>query len=271
MKTTVRAILLAAIVVASVAAGPLTAQTPGRGRVYIILWLITDDSQMPQADAAAKRLAVCLTQQGIRATFLVSAEKAHALEQRNREDVIGALAQHDIGYYSERFGQPEPGASPGAVKSREEWVRRDREDLDEVRRLLGQAPACYGGVETPLAPALYATLQKWGMKLYFHQERGAAGNGKPYRYEGLLNIFTSRETQQLRPDSNWSNLAEARARFQDFRFRVSSRREGTLLNLWFRPSEFVQQASPAKERAAGAGGNHAPLETSRVRSPEDSE
>jgi hypothetical protein len=66
-------------------------------------------------------------------------------------------------------------------------------------------------------------------------------------------------------------LAEARARFQDFRFRISSHREGTLFNIWFRPAEFVQQANPVKEEAARASGGHGPTESPAVKSPEESE
>jgi hypothetical protein len=271
MKTTIWIILAATILGAFVSVDSARAQAPSRGRVYIILWFITDDSQLAQGDTAAKRLAAYLTQQGVRATFLVSAEKARALERRNRQDVIGALAQHEIGYYSERLGQGELDANADAGKSMEEWVRRERTDLDEVRRVLGQSPACYGGAEAALSPALYAVLQKWGMKVHFHRGQWAAANGKPFWYEGLLNVFTTRESRQLRPDSGWSNRAEAQARFQDFRFRVSSHREGTLLNVCFRPAEFVQQANPAKEEAARASGGHGPTESPAVKSPEESE
>ena len=271
MKTTIWILLAATLLAALVSVDSARAQAPGRGRVYIILWFITDDSHLAQGDTAAKRLAAYLTQQGVRATFLVSAEKARALERRNRQDVIGALAQHEIGYYSERLGQGELDANADAGKNLEEWVRSERADLDDVRRVLGQSPACYGGAEAVLSPALYAALQKWGMKVYFHRGQWSAANEKPFWHEGLLNISTSRETQQLRPDSGWSNLAEARARFQDFHFRVSSHREGTLLNVCFGPAEFVQQANPAKEEVAQTSGGHDPTDSPAVKSPEESE
>src|SRR4030042_1188091 len=76
------------------------AVNPSPGKVYVILWFDTEDYILPQSDDAAKRLAVFLTQQGIRATFKVVGEKARVLERRGRRDVIGALAQHEIGYHS---------------------------------------------------------------------------------------------------------------------------------------------------------------------------
>ena len=270
-KATIWSVLAASFLAACVSVGPARAQAPGRGRVYIILWFITDDSQLAQDDTAAKRLAAYLTQQGVRATFLVSAEKARAIERRNRQDVIGALAQHEIGYYLEHPGQGGLDANAGTGRNLERQVRSERTGLADVRRVLGQSPTCYDGAEAILTPALYATLQKWGMKVRFHRGRWPAAYEKPFWHEGLLNIYTSRETQQLRPDSNWSNLAEARARFQDFRFRVSSRREGTLLNVCFRPAEFVQQADPAKEEGARASGGRDSTESPAVKSPEESE
>ena len=247
------------------------AQAPGRERVYVVLWLVAEDHQLAQSDAAAKRLAVYLTQQGIRATFLVTRETARALERRDRQDVIGALNQHEIGYYSDRLGEADSAASAGRGKSTEEVLRLARADLDEVRRVLGQSPVCYGGAEGALAPEVYAALQKWGIKVYFHRGQGPAVNAKPFWYEGLLNVFTNRESQQLRPDSSWSNLAEAKGRFQDFRFRVSSHREGTLLNVWFHPSEFVQERRSTGGEAPGANRNPDSTELPPLKSPEESE
>ena len=73
----------------------------------MLLWFDTEDYILPQSDDAAKRLAVFLTQQGIPATFKVVGEKARVLQQRQRQDVISALAQHDIGYYYQ-YPQPTP-------------------------------------------------------------------------------------------------------------------------------------------------------------------
>ena len=41
------------------------------GRVYLVLWFDTEDYILPQSDDAAKRVALFLTQQNIRATFKV--------------------------------------------------------------------------------------------------------------------------------------------------------------------------------------------------------
>src|SRR6202012_3996255 len=73
--------------------------------VYIVLWFDTEDYMLPASDDAALRIADFLTQQGVRATFKVVGEKARVLEQRQRTDVIAALARHEIGYHSNTHSQ----------------------------------------------------------------------------------------------------------------------------------------------------------------------
>jgi len=271
MKKLVRNLSVATLLLPLLPVNPAWARGAGRGHVYVVLWLVSEDHRLPQTDTAAKRLAVYLSQQAIRATFLVGAEAARALEHRNRQDVIGALNQHEIAFYSERLGELAVGAGSGGGTSTEELLRGERADLDDVRRVLGQSPVCYAGAEGSLAPEVYAALQKWRIRAYLHRGQGPAANGRPFWYEGLLHVFASRESQQLRPDASWSNLAEARARFQDFRFRVSSHREGTLLNVWFHPSEFVQEQALAGRDERGANRNLDSTAPPSLKRPEESE
>ena len=99
IRTTV--FLLATIMLA----GPLSlrvgrAEQHTKSPVYVILWLDTEDYISPPSDDSAKRLAEFLTQQDIRATFKVVGEKARTLQRRGRQDVIWALARHEIGFHS---------------------------------------------------------------------------------------------------------------------------------------------------------------------------
>ena len=82
-------------------------EVSAEGQVYIVLWFDTEDYILPQSDDAAKRIAVFLTQQGVPATFKVVGEKARVLQQRQRQDVISAIAQHEIGL-SLQYPQPTP-------------------------------------------------------------------------------------------------------------------------------------------------------------------
>ena len=73
MKRLPELLLLGCLLVGALTAGagPLGAEGPKEGRVYIVLWFDTEDYILPQSDDAAKRVALFLTQQNIRATFKV--------------------------------------------------------------------------------------------------------------------------------------------------------------------------------------------------------
>src|SRR5437667_8975872 len=226
-------------------AGPLGAEGPKEGRVYIALWFDTEDYILPESDDAAKRIASFLTQQGIRATFKVVGEKGRTLERRGRRDVIGALAHHEIGYHSNTHSQHPTVAEYEAAldweSGIEEFTRRERPGYNDLRRIFGQAPTCYGQPGNSWAPQPYGALKKWGVKVYLDEAPHVGLDGKPFWYGGLLNIFNTREGPQLRPAEDWSNLAEAEAKFQQFYTRISSRPEGGIISLYFHPCEFVHR------------------------------
>ncbi len=235
--------------VLALAANPLRASaqvpTANPGKVYVILWFDTEDYILPQSDDAAKRLAVFLTQQGIKATFKVVGEKARTLERRGRRDVIGALAQHEIGYHANTHSQhPTPAEYEATLDwgtGVEEFTRRERGGFDDVKRILGQTPTCYGQPGSSWAAQSYAALKKWGVKVYLDEGTQVGLNGKPFWYGGLLNIFNTAEGSKLHPNPEWSNLDEARARFQEIYLRMTARREGGIISLYFHPCEFVHR------------------------------
>ena len=221
------------------------APSPSPGKVYVILWFDTEDYILPQSDDAAKRLAVFLTQQGIKATFKVVGEKARTLERRGRRDVIGALAQHEIGYHSNTHSQhPTPAEYEAPLDwatGVEEFTRRERSGFEDVKRIFGQTPTCYGQPGGSWAPQSYAALKKWGVKVYLDEGEQVGLNGKPFWYGGLLNIFNTSEGSKLHPNADWSNVDEARARFQEFYLQMTSRREGGIISLYFHPCEFIHR------------------------------
>jgi len=226
-------------------AGPVRAQGQTPGHVYIFVWFDTEDYIRPQSDDAAKRLAAFLTQQGVRATFKVVGEKARTLERRGRRDVIGALAQHEIGYHSNTHSQHPTVAEYESTLDWEtgsdEFTRRERLGFDDVRRIFGKTPTCYGQPGASWAPQPFAALKKWGVRVYLDEGQHVSLKGKPFWYGGLLNIFDIKEGSQLRPNADWSNLDQAKARFQEFYMRMTARREGGVISLFFHPCEFVHR------------------------------
>jgi peptidoglycan/xylan/chitin deacetylase (PgdA/CDA1 family) len=270
------ALLLAGLAAAREARAQVQNTSPGK--VYVILWFDTEDYILPQSDDAAKRLAGFLSQQGIRATFKVVGEKARTLERRGRRDVIGALAQHEIGYHSNTHSQhPTPAeyeASLDWTDGVEEFTRREHTGFDDVRRILGQTPTCYGQPGSSWAPESFAALKKWGVKVYLDEGTQIGLNGKPFWYGGLLNIFNTTEGEKLRPDGQegWDGLADARARFQEFYLRMTSRPEGGVISLYFHPCEFIHREFwDGVNFAHGANPPRADWQLPPMKSPEESE
>jgi hypothetical protein len=255
---------------------PARPENPVVGQVYVLLWFDTEDYILPQSDDAAKRLAVFLTEQGIPATFKVVGEKARTLERRQRQDVIGALARHDIGYHSNTHSQHPTVAEYEATldwdRGVEEFTRRERPGFDDVARIFGKTLVAYGQPGSSWAPQAFPALHKWGVPVYLDEGKQVGFRGRPFWYGGLLNIFNTQEGSELRPNADWSNLDTAKARFQDFYLRMTTRKEGGVISLYFHPCEFVhQQFWDAVNFAEGANPPPAQWKLPPLKSPEESE
>lgn len=251
-------------------------ETSSEGPVYVLIWFDTEDYIKPQSDDAAKRLAVFLSQQGIPATFKVVGEEARALKQRQRQDVITALAQHDIGYASNTHSQhptvAEYEANLGWAAGVEEFNRRERPGFDDVSHIFRKAPVAYGQPGTSWAPQAFPALQKWGVRVYLDEGKQVGLRGRPFWYGGILNIFNTREGELLRPDENWANLDSAKVRFQDAYVTLTSRKAGGVISIYFRPWEFVTK-EPWNEVNFDNGANPPPEQWKQpaLKTPEDTE
>ncbi len=215
------------------------------GPVYVLLWFDTEDYILPQSDDAAKRIAVFLTQEGIPATFKVVGEKARVLQKRGRQDVISALAQHDIGYHSNTHSQhptvAEYEANLDWDAGVQEFSRRERPGFEDVSHIFRKTPSAYGQPGSSWAPQVFPALDKWGVGVYLDDGKQVGLRGRPFWYGRLLNIFNIRGTEQLRPDANWSNLDMVKAQFQDIYLTLTARPAGGVVSMCFHPCEFVHK------------------------------
>ena len=221
----------------------LAAQQPGP-RVYVLLWFDTEDYILPQSGEAAKRLAVFLSQRDIPATFKVVGEVARVYRNRNREDVIAALAKHEIGYHT-RFHSRHPTPAQylnalGWEDGVEEFDRRERPGLQGVRRLFGKAPTCFGQPGASWAPQIYGALRKWGISVYLGVARHVRLKGKPFWYGGVLNFLDSSATLRLRPNADFTNLDEVKNRFSSLYERRLAE-GGGVISIYYHPCEFVHR------------------------------
>ena len=217
-------------------------QKPPAGKVYVVLWFDTEDYILPPSDDAAKRLATFLTEHGIQATFKVVGEKARTLERSHRTDVIAALKKHAVGYHSNTHSQHPTPAEYESLLDWEtgaaEFTRRERSGFDDVQRIFGQKPCCYGQPGSSWAPQAFPSLASWGVGLYLDEAEHVGLNGQPFYYGGLLNIFNTKEGPQLRQNDDWTNLEESKTKFHQFYEQMTSR-GGGLISIYFHPCEFI--------------------------------
>ena len=211
--------------------------------VYVVLWFDTEDYILPASDDSALRIADFLTSVHIRATFKVVGEKARTLKRRGRTDVIAALEKHEIGYHS-NFHSVEP--TPALYLDRYGWDdgvaefdRRERPGFDDVKRIFGMAPTCYGQPGSSWAPQTLGAMKRWGMRVYLDGGRHVGLDGKPCYYCGLLNIYQI--ANMPRADlKNPAALPDAEAKFAAARKQLLAD-GGGLMSIMYHPCEFVHQ------------------------------
>ena len=236
--------LLTVLLTTSVRGAPGRAPTPApQGGVYVVLWFDTEDYILPQSDDAAKRIAEILTAQGVRATFKVVGEKGRTLERRGRKDVIQALQRHEIGYHADTHSQ-HPTVAEYESKldweaGAQEFTRRERRGFDDLTRIFGRAPTCYGQPGSSWAPQAFAALKSWGVKVYLDSGPHVGLEGKPFWYGGLLNIFNIKAGADIRSNLDWSQLEQAEARFKATYAELSP--AGGVVSIYFHPCEFIHR------------------------------
>jgi hypothetical protein len=213
--------------------------------VYLVLWFDTEDYIHPASDDAAKRIADFLTSQGVRATFKIVGEKARVLEARHRSDVIASLSRHEIGYHSNTHSQQPTIAQFESELDWEqgaaEFDRRERAGFNDLTRIFGYAPTCFGQPGVSWAPQPYAALKKWGVHVYLDDGPQVQLDGKPFWYGGLLNIFGIQAGRQLEPNDDWTNLDAARDNFKTLHAQLSAQPSGGLVSFMFHPTQLVSQ------------------------------
>src|SRR4051794_28293570 len=169
------------------------------GPVYVVLWFDTEDYLDPAADDAALRIATDLSRLNVRATFKVVGEKARALEARKRNDVIQALRKHDIGYHT-NFHSVHPTPSEylrhfGYLEGAAEFERREAAGVNDIRRIFGVTPICYGQPGSSWGPQSNPALRKLGVPIYLDEGDQVGLGHQPFWYGGLLHVFNMGENQ----------------------------------------------------------------------------
>jgi hypothetical protein len=244
------------------------------GPVYIVLWFDTEDYIEPAADDAVLRLATDLDKLGVRATFKVVGEKARVLESRGRTDVIRALTHHDIGYHSNFHSiQPTPALylrGMGWLDGAAEFERRERPGVEDLRRIFGVTPSCYGQPGSSWGPQTYRALLRMGIPVYLDEGAQVGLADQPFWLGGMLHVFNMGR-YLMRVDLNQEiRLPQAFEKFD----RAAGELEangGGVISTYYHPTEFVTTAFWDLNFAKGANPERSEWKKPPRRTAEDSE
>jgi hypothetical protein len=223
------------------ALAPLRAADP-LPKVYVILWFDTEDYILPASDDAALRVADFLSREQVRATFKVVGEKARTLERRGRPDVIAALKKHEIGYHSNFHSvQPSPAmylSTLGWDEGVAEFDRREGPGRQDLERIFGTAPTCYGQPGSSWGPQSYGAMNRWRMPVYLDSGSHVNLDAKPCYYCGVFTLYRLAHT--LRADLRSANLKEAEDKFVAARQKLLAE-GGGVVSIFYHPCEFVHK------------------------------
>jgi hypothetical protein len=227
-------------------AGP--ALSAEKAEVSVILWFDTEDYLLPADDDAAKRLAEILSRRAIRATFKLVGEKARVLEKRGRKDVIDALKKHDIGYHSNFHSvHPAPAeylAEYGWTDGVAEFVRRERQGAEDVRRIFGvETLSCYGQPGSSWAPQTLGALPligvaPHGVPCYVDEGDHVGLGGQPFWYCGALTVYHMSPNWTRMDLYKENGLEEGCAAFRRIHDRLQGD-GGGLISVYYHPCEWV--------------------------------
>lgn len=212
-------------------------------KVIVVLWFDTEDYLLPADDDATLRLANFLSAEGIRATFKIVGEKARILERRGRNDVIEALKKHEIGFHSNFHSvHPTPAeylSTLGWDEGIAEFERREGPGVEDLRRIFGQNPSCYGQPGSSWGPQAYGAMRKWGMSAYLDSGGHVGFDRKPLYYCGLLTMYNLAHHPRTGLGDP-ADLEKARRAFQEAHDQLLSE-GGGIVSIWYHPCEFVHK------------------------------
>lgn len=115
--------------------------------VKLIFAFDSEDYITPEADDAEKWWAETMSKYGITACIAVVGELVRSLQVRGRQDVISAMASHEVAYHSDKHSLPPTWAEIldgcGWHDGIERILRDELKGVSDVREALGQHPSAW--------------------------------------------------------------------------------------------------------------------------------
>ena len=91
------------------------------------------------------------------------------------------------------------GVIPGWDDGVAEFDRRERPGFDDVKRIFGTTPTCYGQPGSSWAPQSNAALRRMGIPMYLDEGLHVGIGEQPFWYGGLLYVFNMGRFQLRAP------------------------------------------------------------------------
>ena len=135
--------------------------------MYVTLLFDVEDLVDPRSDDVALRVAEIFADEGAPATMMIVGEKARLWERRGRQDVIRAMAPHDVGLHTNRHSMHPAVAEylegKGWDDGIAEVVARERPGVEDLHRILGREPSCWGRGGSTWGPQVAPALRRLGV------------------------------------------------------------------------------------------------------------
>jgi hypothetical protein len=149
--------------------------------MYVYLCFDVEDLVHPDSDDIPRDIATMLADDGVVASMYVVGEKARLWERRGRWDVIGAVAQHDVGLHTDHHSVHPTASEYLADKSWDDGVaealRQEGPGAADLARLFGQFPSSWATSGSSWAPQIPAATRRLGIpaNVYSHARAGEGG------------------------------------------------------------------------------------------------
>lgn len=124
--------------------GACAGRSPAKSKTFLVVTFDVEDYITPESehiDDIPKWLAEIMTEEGVTGTFFVIGEKARSLEKRGCQDVIAAMAKHDIGSHT-NFGSIHPTVTEELEKAgwddgAQRMYEQESAGISELERIFG--------------------------------------------------------------------------------------------------------------------------------------
>lgn len=216
--------------------------------VKVLLWIDVEDYITPESQDSLLALLQMLNKRNVKGIFKFVGEKARRVEEDGRADIVSELQRHEVGYHTDLHSQ-HPVTTEyleflGFRSGAEEYEARERQGLEDVRRITGKPAVCYGQAGYSWAPQTFAALNKWGIPVYLDDHDHVSWQEKPFWYGGLLNFTHLKGTMRMKLREG--GLEEAKRQFDRLYDELSAEPAG-FVSIYYHECDFVCSAFWDKE------------------------